>query len=332
MFLDLLRRRTAGNKQRMQRALAGLRRYQEAPRAAPERPMNGIAGRFGATLRDYGGSGPDLLFVPSLINPPTVLDLGRESLLRWMSRQGRRVLLLDWGWPDYEGRGLSVAEHVERILLPLMRELPQPPNLAGYCLGGTMAAAAAQLGGARSLALIATPWRFSCFGEKERSALTQLWEQSRGASEQLGVLPMEVLQCAFWSLDPERTVAKFEQLVDADEAALRAFVTLEDWANDGPPLSHAAAFELFEQFFAADLPGRGEWQVAGHTIDPAVLSCPVLNIVSTTDRIVPSASAAAAGERLDLARGHVGMVIGSQARRELWEPLAHWLSRVSPAC
>ena len=37
---------------------------------------------------------------------------------------------------------------------------------------------------------------------------------ARGAAqpltERLGLLPMEVLQSAFWSLDPERTIAKFE--------------------------------------------------------------------------------------------------------------------------
>ncbi|HEY0117045.1 MAG TPA: alpha/beta hydrolase, partial [Allosphingosinicella sp.] len=97
MFLDLLRRRTADAPDRMQRALAGLRRYQEArrPRTRPAMPV--LASRLGASLRDYGGTGPDLLFVPSLINPPTVLDLGRRSLLRWLSRRGRRILLLDWG-------------------------------------------------------------------------------------------------------------------------------------------------------------------------------------------------------------------------------------------
>ena len=151
-------------------------------------------------------------------------------------------------------------------------------------------------------------------------------------AERLGVLPMEVLQSAFWSLDPARTVGKFEQLADADEAATRAFVTLEDWANDGPPLSYAAARELLEDFFAGDLPGSGGWHVGGQAIDPATLPCPILNIVSTTDRIVPAASASAAGERIELARGHVGMVVGSRAKAELWEPLAAWLSRVSPAC
>ena len=325
-----MRKQTAGDPARLQRVLAGLRRYQEAPRAARKEPRPAVAERMGATVCDYGGTGPDLLFVPSLINPPTVLDLGRRSLLRWLAGQGRRVLLLDWGWPDAERHDLSVAGHVEQILLPLMDELGAPPDLAGYCLGGTMAAAAAQLGRARSLALIATPWHFSCFGNAERASLAALWQQSRDLSAKLGVLPMEVLQCAFWSLDPARTVSKFEALAEADDQALRAFVTLEDWANDGPPLGNAAARELLEDFFERDLPGRGDWRVGGHTIDSSALPCPTLNIVSTTDRIVPAASAARIGEKLELARGHVGMVVGSGARAELWQPLSAWLSRVSP--
>jgi polyhydroxyalkanoate synthase subunit PhaC len=328
----LLRSKTVGEPARLQRALAGLRRYQEAQRPPVPTPMPTVASRLGASLRDYGGSGPDILFVPSLINPATVLDLGDKSLLRWLAGQGRRVLLLDWGWPDETRSGLSVAGHVEQILLPLMAELPAPPDLAGYCLGGTMAAAAAQVGRARSLTLIATPWHFACFGEAERSSLRELWARARAASEGYGVLPMEVLQIAFWNLDPNRTVAKYEALASADAAQLEAFVTLEDWANEGPPLALAAARELFEDFFAADLIGRGEWQVDGVAIDPTALPCPLLNIVSTVDRIVPAASAVRAGERIDLARGHVGMVVGSAARQSLWEPLAGWLSRVSPTC
>lgn len=332
VFLQLLRSQTAASPERMRRALAGLRRYQEAARPRPSEPEPALAMRLGAKVRDYGGEGPSILFVPSLINPPTVLDLGSRSLLRWLGRNGRRVLLLDWGDSGPERQELSVAGHVEEILLPLMGELNGPVDLAGYCLGGTMAAAAAQLGQARSLALIAAPWHFSCFGKEERESLRSLWEQSRTVAAQLGVLPMEVLQCAFWSLDPARTVTKFEQLAEADTATLRSFVALEDWANDGPPLSAAAARELLEDFFAADLPGRGAWRVGGQSIEPAAIPCPVLNIVSTTDRIVPAGSAPRVGERMELARGHVGMVVGSRARAELWEPLAGWLSRVSPAC
>ena len=77
---------------------------------------------------------------------------------------------------------------------------------------------------------------------------------------------------------------------------------------------------------------RGRWRVGGEIVDPAALACPLLNIVSTTDRIVPAATAPGAGERLELALGHVGMVVGSRAGAALWEPLAAWLSRAAAKC
>ena len=328
----MLREQTAANPVRMKRALAGLRKYQEAPRRSPPEPKPAVASRHGATLRDYGGDGPPVLFVPSLINPPNILDLSEErSLLRSLSRQKRRVLLLDWGWPDEGRRPMDIAGHVERIAVPRIGELPEPPDLVGYCLGGTMAAAAAQLAPVRSLVTIAAPWRFAAYPQPARGDLERLWDQVRSTVDALGVLPMEALQTAFWNLDPARTVAKFEAFADLEGEEAEIFVTLEDWANDGPPLSGAAAREMFEDFFAADRPGSGQWQVGDETIEPGRLEIPILNIVSTRDRIVPHETAMSAGERLELDQGHVGMVVGS-ARERLWKALSDWLSRTAAKC
>jgi polyhydroxyalkanoate synthase len=316
----------------MNAALAGLRRYQEAPRAVPAPPMPALGQAHGAALRDYGGEGAPVVFVPSLINPPNVLDMGDRSLLRWLAGRGRRVLLLDWGWPGEERRGMSVAGHVEHILLPLLAELGEPAMLAGYCLGGTMALAAAGPAGALAVATIAAPWRFSGFPEQSRQALGRLWQGARPAVDALGLLPMELLQSAFWSLDPARTVAKFEAFAGMTGEEARTFVMLEDWANDGPPVSAGAGREMFEDFLGADVTGAGQWRVAGRAVDPAALACPVLDIVSTTDRIVPAATAHGAGERLELGLGHVGMIVGSRARESLWEPLDAWLSGASASC
>jgi polyhydroxyalkanoate synthase len=327
LFLALLRSMTEGEPERMQAALAGLKKYQQAERPAPPPLMPAIADSHGAVLRDYGGDGPPVVFIPSLINPPTVLDMNGRSLLRWLTAQGRRVVLIDWGWPGEDRRGLDVAAHVETVVLPLLQALDKPADLVGYCLGGTMALAAAQLADVRGVSTIAAPWHFDGFPDDARADLARLWVGAEPTAKALGVLPMEVLQSAFWSLDPARTVAKFEAfaVMEGDEA--RTFVMLEDWANDGPPVAEAAAREMFERLFAADVTGRGEWKVDGQVIDPAALTCPLLNIVSTTDRIVPAASAPRVGERLDLALGHVGMIVGSRAPDALWRPLAAWLSR-----
>jgi len=329
LFLDMLRSETVGDPARTSAALRGLRQYQEAPRPEPLAPPPAIHARRGAALRDYGGSGPPVLFIPSLINPPGILDLSLErSLLRWLATQGHRPLLLDWGTALESRRSLSIAGHVEEIALPLIEALGAPAALVGYCLGGTMAVAAAALTEAPALATIAAPWRFAGFPDEARAMLAKLWTAAAPAAASLGLLPMEVLQSAFWSLDPARTVAKFEAFaaIDPASAEAAAFVTLEDWANDGSPLGEAAASELFEGLFRDDLTGAGRWSVGGRTIDPAGLRCPLLNLVSTSDRIVPRASAIASGARIDLAQGHVGMVVGRHGREKLWEPLSAWLS------
>ena len=313
----------------MGRALEGLRRYQDASReAGPEAPP-AVAEVLGATLRDYGGAGMPAVFVPSLINPPSILDLTEgNSLLRWLAAQGRvRPLLVDWGCDIAARRALSVAGHVEEVLLPLLETLGAPAALVGYCLGGTMALGAAARTQARGVATIAAPWRFAGFPGAARASLARLWAANEGTAQRLGVLPMEALQSAFWSLDPARTVAKFEAFAAMTEgsAEAQAFVRLEDWANDGPPLPYAAAKELFEGFFEDDATGAGKWLLA----DPAALPCPMLEVVSTSDRIVPAASAYKAGTRIETTRGHVGMVVGGSAREVLWQPLADWLAEVA---
>ena len=294
--------------------------------------MPAIAEAQGAVLRDYGGEGPDVLFVPSLINPPNVLDLSAErSLLRWLASRGHHVLLLDWGSDAGRRAGHSVGGHVEQILLPLLRERESPLSLVGYCLGGTMAVAAACLVPVRGVVTLAAPWRFSGFTEEARATLARLWTSSQVSVNALNLLPMEVLQAAFWNLDPRRTVAKFEDFAGFVPGSTehRAFVTLEDWANDGPPLPAAAAREMFEDFLASDLPGSGRWMVDGRTIDPATIRGPQLHVVSGSDRIVPAASAITAGRTLLLDQGHVGMIVGRRAKTNLWEPLDSWLSQCS---
>jgi polyhydroxyalkanoate synthase len=290
-------------------------------------PVVARAGR--AVLRDYGGSGPPVVFVPSLINPPLILDMPyRRSLLRWLSRHGVRPLLVDWGTPSPQHRDQDVAQHIEEMLIPLLRSIGEPAALVGYCLGGTMAMAAAAAMPVRGLALIAAPWRFSGFGAEATARIESLWDGAHETCDRLGLVPMEVLQSGFWQLDPARTIAKYERFgrLDPASAAAKSFVAMEDWANAGVPLTYAAGRQVFDDLFTADLSGRGRWRVAGTIPDPAALSCPTVEFVSLTDRIVPHTSAAGFADRRELRLGHVGMMVGSSAKDALWRPLADWLA------
>ena len=309
-------------------ALDGLVKYARARRDEKRDPKP-IAAQVGpAVLRDNGGSGPPAILVPSLINPPDVLNLDEDvSLASAVAGMGRRSLLLDWG-AARDRADLDIRGHVEKLLVPLLTQLDEPPALVGYCLGGTMTIAAANLAPVERVATIATPWRFSDYPADSRNSLLGLWRHARQAASSLKVLPMEVLQAAFWSLDPFRTVSKFAGFSRLGEEGpeARRFVVLEDWANEGEALPFPAARELIEDFFGADLPGKGEWLISGRGMTDAI-SVPLLNCTASKDRITPSVSAPA-GRREDIAAGHVGMVVGS-ARHHLHEALRTFLD---PAC
>jgi len=309
-------------------ALVGLKNYECTPRdpAPPSKPE--IARVRGACIRDHGGNGPPVLLVPSLINPPRILDLDPDaSLTGAICKMNRRALLLDWG-SARDRAELDVAGHIEHLLLPLLRSMNELVALVGYCLGGTMAIAAANLAPVERVVTLAAPWRFADYPQASRDALNDMWLHSKAASQALGALPMEVLQAAFWSLDPQRTVKKFAEfgLLDPNGTEARRFVALEDWANEGQPLPYPAARELIEDLFGNDLPGSAKWEVAGQSVTdkPAV---PTFHILAGHDRIAPAATAPT-GERIAIATGHVGMIVGA-ARSELHRSLERFLN---PAC
>lgn len=324
----MLRSETATDPARRAQALAGLARYQEAPRL-PRKPAPARVRRGAARLRDHGGTGPAVVFVPSLINPPFVLDLAPgRSLIEHIAARGFHCWLVDWGYPRPQDRALDLGGHITERLLPMIARLNRPVTLVGYCLGGTLALAAASLLGDQvsGVATIAAPWRFSGYGEQARADMMALWEGAEPLCNQLGLLPMEVLQAGFWRLDPARTIAKYEALVTKSDEEAATFVALEDWANGGAPLTYGAGAELFTSLIGEDRSGSGTWLVGGRIIQPGTLACPATEFVSLVDRIVPAATAANLPSRRDLATGHVGMVVGSRAREQLWDPLTDWLA------
>lgn len=335
---------------RQDRALiAGIAAYRRHPwqRTLADPPARWAEG--GSRLLDYGATAalapdaPVLLVVPSLVNRAHVLDLMEgASMLRFLAARGLRPLLLDWGWPGEVERRFTLTDYIagrlERALTVAAGEAGGPVLLAGYCMGGllALAAAARRPDLVRGLALLATPWDFHA-GDPGRAralaATLPLYEPALAFAE---ALPVDVLQTMFAALDPFGIAAKYRGFARLDPASQRArlFVALEDWLNDGVPLAAPVARECLSGWYGRNEPARGAWRVAGLPVEPAAVRCASFVAVPGRDRIVPPESALPLAVALPGAvlhqpsAGHIGMAAGSGAEAALWRPLAEWASAV----
>jgi polyhydroxyalkanoate synthase len=304
----------------------------------------------GTQLLDYGmldrgaSRGRPVLFVPSLINRAYVLDLAEgHSMLRWLASQGVRPLLLDWGWPGEIERRFTLTDYVagrmERAMTAAAQAAGMPPVLAGYCMGGTLAVAAAQrrpdlISG---LALLAAPWDFHA-PDPERAmqaaAALPLLEPALAFSQ---TLPVDVLQSLFAMLDPWGVADKYRGFASLrpDSERARMFVALEDWLNDGIPLAAEVARACLGEWYGNNAPARGNWRIAGLPVDPAAIAKPAFVAVPGRDRIVPPECARPLAELIrgavlhEPVAGHIGMAAGARAETALWRPLLNWLGTVA---
>jgi polyhydroxyalkanoate synthase len=295
----------------------------------------------GTRLLDYGtAGGRPVLFVPSLINRAYVLDLAEgNSMLRWLASQGVRPLLLDWGWPEETERRFTLTDYVagrmERAMTAAAHAAGAAPVLAGYCMGGTLAVAAAQrrpdlISG---LALLAAPWDFHA-PEAERALQAArtlpLLEPALAFSH---ALPVDLLQSLFALLDPWGVADKYRGFARLPQNGARArlFVALEDWLNDGVPLAAEVARACLGEWYGENAPARGTWRIAGLPVDPAAIDRPTFVAVPGRDRIVPPESALPLARLIrgailhQPAAGHIGMAAGARAEAALWRPLLDWL-------
>ena len=81
LFLELVRRTGERDPALAAKALQGLRIYQSAQRHAAQQSRGIAASHAGVSLRDCGGRGAPVVLVPSVINPPHVLDLDPRTSL-----------------------------------------------------------------------------------------------------------------------------------------------------------------------------------------------------------------------------------------------------------
>ncbi len=335
---------------RTDKFLTGLETYRHHPyrRDLAEPPCIWQEGT--TRLLDYGPSdGLPLLVVPSLINRAYVLDLAADcSLLRTLSAEGIRPLLVDWGRPGPVERGFDLTDYIagrlDQALEAAIAEAGSPIGVLGYCMGGLLALALTERRqrDIAALVLMATPWDFhqdpriaswAALGDWLDGPFKN-WGADSGL-EALGEVPTDILQALFYFAAPQSSLRKFARFAELDPASAAAtrFVGIEDWINDGVPLALPTARDCMTSWYRHNDPARQAWKVAGRKVDIRRVTRPALVVTAARDTLVPIATARPLGQTLpnvatlELPLGHVGLVVAAEAGRLAWRPIADHLRK-----
>ncbi len=250
-------------------------------------------------------------------------------------RAGVRPVLLDWGWPGAAERRFTLTDYVAGRLAAAVAAVPGPVVLAGYCMGGLLALAAAlrQPERLRGLALLATPWDFHAAGPppcpgdlRGAGAAAGRWHaagrRAAGAVHAAGCRRRRGQVSALRPTRPgERAGAHVR---GAGGLACRT-------GSRSPPRWRGVPRRLVRREHAGDRAvagrrrGRGPGGAApAHPGRPAGAGPhrPAARARPPCCRLIPGAAA------LRPRAGHVGMVAGSRAETELWQPALDWIRRL----
>lgn len=331
----------------------GIKLYQEHPFASKELPLETIWQDGGASVKrpimvqDHRaeGGGHPLLIIPSLINKANILDISEEqSMLRWFNMHGIDAYMLDWGnfSNDQENEiemEALVQEKLSNSIQAVSKHTGKKVDVAGYCMGGVLLLASYSYAQdhIRRMVLLASPWDFK-IGASSLASNVRIWSPTvLPIVKERGCLPAEWVQALFASLDPKGSAQKFIKFVSTDQSSSEAelFVSVEDWLNDGIDLPGNIAQHCIQDWFVDNKPALGQWYVAGRKVDLGDIKSDVLIIASKKDMLVPYDCALSVKNSLCSARvsvitpncGHIGLIVGRQAKDTVWHPMLDWLKK-----
>ncbi|MDX2028768.1 MAG: alpha/beta fold hydrolase [Alphaproteobacteria bacterium] len=330
---------------RGRRFLNGIKAYRQHP-ARRKIPAAHIIWQDGTTkLRDYNPKAPDapaILVIPSLINRFDILDLDRDhSFLRALAEQGFRPFVVDWDEPGESEKNFTLEDYITQRLIPAFEiaseQSGKAVHILGYCMGGLLALALAALRPqrTRTLTLMATPWDFHKPDAAISPEFLALADELEPSLQANGILSVDIIQSLFSLFQPMQVFTKFVDAAALDPASAEArhFVLLEDWLNDGVPLTAPTARECLRGWYGENLTARFAWTIGGQIIDPRTLNIPSYVLAPGKDRIVPPESAMPLAKLIPRASlhepmmGHIGLIASRNAPQQVWAPLFKWLDK-----
>jgi polyhydroxyalkanoate synthase len=157
-----------------------------------------------------------------------------------------------------------------------------------------------------------------------------------------GNCPAWFLQSCFLLMKPiqnfvEKGSSLYEQMDNAE--LLTHYFAMERWINDNVPVAGETFRAFVKKLYQRNELVRGQLQLGARRVDLGGITCPLLLLTAKNDHLVaPPATEGIrphVGSRdiksIEIAAGHVGLVVGSKAQRSLWPEATRWLAERSTA-
>jgi poly[(R)-3-hydroxyalkanoate] polymerase subunit PhaC len=282
-----------------------------------------------------------LLIVYAFINRHYILDLLPEvSVVRNLLQQGFDIYATDWGTPSAYDETLTLGHFVNKYMdksIDLIRETTKSDkvSLLGYCWGGDLVLIYAALHPekVKNVITIATPGDFGA-----DNTLLGVWTKNMNVEALLdafGNAPAVLINTAFELRNPIENIHKYPHFFEQPhglESAFEFFAT-ETWLHDSPPVIGEIYREFVKDCYQQNLFIKNQMKVDGTCVDLKNITAPFLNVVAQKDDLVPPDSSIALNDAvgskdkcmIEFPSGHVGLIIGQCAHKEVWPKVGNWL-------
>jgi polyhydroxyalkanoate synthase len=305
-----------------------------------------------------------LLLVFALINRPEIFDLRPgSSLIEHLLAEGFDVFLVDWGSPDEEDEDMGLDEYVCDELHWAIRETLRTSgadelSLMGWCIGatlcamycgldqipsgpgassaaGTGAGAPAGPSAVRNLALLTMP--IDARGSTYAKWIGNPEFDVEHVAEQWRVVPGSAVDFANKMLKPVTnyvtTYRRLWQGVQDGQARREAYQPMAKWVADNPAFPGRAWSEWIRMMYRDGTLVSGTARLRGRRVDLGRIDQNVLVVTAGADHIAPRPGTMPFFDlvssqditHIDRPGGHIGLVAGSAARKEIWPEIADWL-------
>jgi polyhydroxyalkanoate synthase subunit PhaC len=292
-----------------------------------------------------------LLLVFALINRPEIFDLRPgNSLVEYLLDEGFDLFLVDWGVPDEEDADMGLDDYVCDELDWAVRETLRASgadelSLLGWCIGATLCAMYCGLDrgeertAVRNLALLTMP--VDGRGSKYAAWVGDPEFDVEQVAEAWRVLPGSSVDFANKLLKPVTnfftTYRRLWQGV-ADGAPRReAYQPMAKWVADNPPFPGRAWAQWIPMMYRDASLVSGTVRLRGRRVDLGRVDQNLMVVTAGDDQVAPRPGTmplfqlVSSHDVTHMARpgGHIGLIAGSAARKELWPEMAAWLGERS---